>query len=99
MKNAADAMFSPQIFTSGGCLLHYWANAYLLLPIIGVDGDVLEPDDVVVDVGGSVGSVTLTLLRAFPKLRYVVQDLERQIAAGERVVSLSSSEFLLLMIT
>ncbi|KAI0045351.1 S-adenosyl-L-methionine-dependent methyltransferase [Auriscalpium vulgare] len=36
----------------------------------------LKPESVVVDVGGNVGSVTLTLAAAFPHLKYVVQDLK-----------------------
>ncbi|KAF5386557.1 hypothetical protein D9615_001582 [Tricholomella constricta] len=45
----------------------------------GIRGDALSPDDVVVDVGGSIGSVALALYKAFPNLRYVVQDLGKQI--------------------
>ncbi|KAF9072576.1 S-adenosyl-L-methionine-dependent methyltransferase [Rhodocollybia butyracea] len=66
MKNSADAMFRPEIFTSG------------------INGDALNPDDVVVDVGGNIGPVTLTLYKAFPKLRYIVQDLGQQVVAGEK---------------
>ncbi|KAG5336711.1 Sterigmatocystin 8-O-methyltransferase [Termitomyces sp. J132] len=39
----------------------------------------LKDGDVVVDVGGSVGSCTLHLFRASPNINYVVQDLEKQI--------------------
>ncbi|KAG6815143.1 hypothetical protein H0H93_010789 [Arthromyces matolae] len=39
----------------------------------------LKEGSVVVDVGGNVGSVTLHLYKAFPKLNYVVQDLEQPI--------------------
>ncbi|KAI9451307.1 S-adenosyl-L-methionine-dependent methyltransferase [Lactarius psammicola] len=35
----------------------------------------LPPDSVVVDVGGNVGKVTYELYKAFPHLKYVVQDL------------------------
>jgi O-methyltransferase domain len=35
----------------------------------------LTPDSVVVDVGGNVGKVTHELYKAFPHLKYVVQDL------------------------
>jgi hypothetical protein len=34
----------------------------------------LEQDALVVDVGGGVGSSTLELFKAYPHLRYVVQD-------------------------
>ncbi|KAG6888544.1 hypothetical protein C0995_007556 [Termitomyces sp. Mi166 len=42
----------------------------------------LKDGDFVVDVGGSVGSCTLHLYKAFPKINYVVQDLEKQIVAA-----------------
>ncbi|KAG6861524.1 hypothetical protein C0995_015257 [Termitomyces sp. Mi166 len=42
----------------------------------------LKDGDVVVDVGGSVGSCTLHLYKAFPNINYVVQDLEKQISAA-----------------
>ncbi|KAF9073215.1 S-adenosyl-L-methionine-dependent methyltransferase [Rhodocollybia butyracea] len=48
------------------------------------DEEALRPGDVVVDVGGNVGTVTLVLKKAFPKLRYVVQDLEKLMPAGEQ---------------
>ncbi|KAJ4490570.1 S-adenosyl-L-methionine-dependent methyltransferase [Lentinula aciculospora] len=50
----------------------------------GLDGNILQPNDVIVDVGGGVGSVTLTLQKAYPDLRYVVQDLEQQIVAARK---------------
>ncbi|KIK56327.1 hypothetical protein GYMLUDRAFT_230198 [Collybiopsis luxurians FD-317 M1] len=56
------------------------ANGEMFPPNIfinGIDGNTLKSGDVVVDVGGSVGTVTLTLKKAFPNLRYVVQDLEK----------------------
>ncbi|KAE9406823.1 S-adenosyl-L-methionine-dependent methyltransferase [Gymnopus androsaceus JB14] len=62
------------------------ANGDMFPPQIftgGIDGNALKPDDVVVDVGGSIGTVTLTLLRAFPNLRYVVQDLDTVMPSGE----------------
>jgi hypothetical protein len=39
----------------------------------------------VVDVGGSVGSVTLKIAKVFPHLRYIVQDLQKEITEGEKV--------------
>ncbi|KAJ3848008.1 S-adenosyl-L-methionine-dependent methyltransferase [Lentinula lateritia] len=49
----------------------------------GIHGDALKSDDVVVDVGGSLGTVTLVLKKAFPKLKYVVQDNDKTITASE----------------
>jgi len=47
--------------------------------IHGVGGSSLKEGEVIVDVGGSIGTVTLHLANAFPKLRFVVQDLDKQI--------------------
>ncbi|KAJ3819936.1 S-adenosyl-L-methionine-dependent methyltransferase [Lentinula raphanica] len=49
-----------------------------------IDGDALKANETIVDVGGGVGSVTLALRNAYPKLRYVVQDLEQQIFWEEK---------------
>ncbi|KAG6910302.1 hypothetical protein DXG01_011699 [Tephrocybe rancida] len=51
----------------------------------GINGDLLKPGDVVVDVGGSIGSVALTLYKTFPKLHYVVQDLGKQIDEAKKI--------------
>ncbi|KAG5645605.1 hypothetical protein DXG03_005743 [Asterophora parasitica] len=48
----------------------------------GVGCKYLKDDDVLVDVGGSVGSCVLHLYKAYPNLRYVVQDLPKQITAA-----------------
>lgn len=42
----------------------------------------LHSGAVIVDVGGSVGSCVLHLYKACPDMRYVVQDLEKQITAA-----------------
>ncbi|KAI0040625.1 S-adenosyl-L-methionine-dependent methyltransferase [Auriscalpium vulgare] len=42
----------------------------------GFDWRSLKDDSVVVDVGGSLGTVTLKIAKAFPHLKYVVEDLE-----------------------
>ncbi|KAI0045354.1 S-adenosyl-L-methionine-dependent methyltransferase [Auriscalpium vulgare] len=42
----------------------------------GFDWKSLKEGSVVVDVGGSVGAVALILAKAFPHLKYVVEDLE-----------------------
>ena len=43
----------------------------------GFDWGSLKEDSVVVDVGGSMGKVTYMILKEYPKLQYIVQDLEK----------------------
>ncbi|KAJ3907134.1 S-adenosyl-L-methionine-dependent methyltransferase [Lentinula edodes] len=50
----------------------------------GIEADKLKANDIVVDVGGGVGTLTLTLKKAFPNLRYIVQDLDQQIVAAQK---------------
>ncbi|KAF9062020.1 S-adenosyl-L-methionine-dependent methyltransferase [Rhodocollybia butyracea] len=50
----------------------------------GINITSLNPGDVVVDVGGGVGSATLALYKQNPHLRYVVQDLDAQISAAKK---------------
>ncbi|KAJ4466135.1 S-adenosyl-L-methionine-dependent methyltransferase [Lentinula edodes] len=50
----------------------------------GIEADELKANDIVVDVGGGVGTLTLTLKKAFPNLRYIVQDLDQQIVAAQK---------------
>ncbi|KAF9048382.1 O-methyltransferase-domain-containing protein [Rhodocollybia butyracea] len=45
--------------------------------------DLIKPDSVVIDVGGSVGSVTHLLVKAFPDLKYIVQDLPKVIGQAD----------------
>ncbi|KAF8501363.1 S-adenosyl-L-methionine-dependent methyltransferase [Gautieria morchelliformis] len=47
--------------------------------IEAIDWKALKASDVVVDVAGNIGTVTLTLAKAFPHLKYVVQDLGKVI--------------------
>jgi O-methyltransferase domain len=54
-----------------------------------VDWAAFKNDEVVVDVGGSVGSLTLLLTKTFPHLKYIVQDLDEVIPDGEKVISYS----------
>lgn len=52
---------------------------------IAYDWKSLKKGDLVVDVGGGIGSTTLRLAQAFPELRFVVQDRELNIPAGIKV--------------
>ena len=45
----------------------------------------LKEGSLLVDVGGGVGSVTLVLYKAYPHLKYVVQDLPAQNEAAKEV--------------
>ncbi|KAJ7250604.1 S-adenosyl-L-methionine-dependent methyltransferase [Mycena rebaudengoi] len=60
----------------------------------GIAGDKLGADALVVDVGGNVGAVTLKLATAFPHLRYIVQDLDKQIIEGKKFWASSAPELL-----
>lgn len=51
-----------------------------------LDWAALKADSIVVDIGGGAGNVTLFLAKAFPHLKYVVQDLKPVITdAAEKV--------------
>lgn len=45
----------------------------------------MKANDVVVDVGGNLGTLTLLLAKTFPHLRYVVQDLPKVIPGAKDV--------------
>jgi hypothetical protein len=51
----------------------------------GFDWKSLQQDALVVDVGGGVGSWTLQLMKAYPHLRYVIQERSRVIPDGIKV--------------
>jgi hypothetical protein len=45
----------------------------------------LGKDATVVDVGGGTGHIMMAVLRKFPQLKVVVQDVESAISVGKRV--------------
>lgn len=45
----------------------------------------LGKDATVVDVGGGTGHIMMAVLRQFPQLKIVVQDVESAISVGKRV--------------
>ena len=47
----------------------------------------MEKDSLVVDVGGGIGSTTRVFAKAFPHLRFVVQDRLAVVAEGIQVCS------------
>ncbi|KAJ3565961.1 hypothetical protein NP233_g7303 [Leucocoprinus birnbaumii] len=51
----------------------------------------LDPTDVVIDVGGNVGMVTLGIAKVFSKPKYVVQDLSSVMVEAKEVMSSSSN--------
>jgi MinD-like ATPase involved in chromosome partitioning or flagellar assembly len=55
------------------------------LPVEGFDWKSLKEDALIVDVGGGIGSSTLQLIKAYPHLRYVVQDTAKVITDAARV--------------
>lgn len=52
-----------------------------------MDWPALKDNDVVVDVGGGVGDLTLLLAKAFPRLKFIMQDQKTVIPEAEKVVS------------
>ncbi|KAF5367926.1 hypothetical protein D9758_004439 [Tetrapyrgos nigripes] len=68
VMNGTDAQYSAEEFVSA----------------ISSSSASLQENDIIVDVGGSTGSACLTLKKAFPQLRYVVQDLEQPIASAKK---------------
>jgi len=48
------------------------------------DWNSLPDDALVIDVGGGVGSTTLEIAKAVPKLKYIVQDMPGVVAEGEK---------------
>ena len=53
---------------------------------VGFDWKSLKPGDIVVDVGGSAGTVTHAILKENPHLRYIVQDQESVIYSAAKPV-------------
>lgn len=53
--------------------------------IIGFDWKSVTQDALVVDIGGGLGSSTLQLFKAYPHLRYVVQDRPNVISDAAKV--------------
>ena len=51
----------------------------------GLDWKSIKNGSVVVDIGGGIGSATLILAKAFPHLRYVVQDLDKVVMEAYKV--------------
>ena len=49
----------------------------------------LPSDSIVVDVGGGIGSQTLPIARAYPNLKFVVQDREAVVKDAEIVSNIS----------
>ena len=45
----------------------------------------LPPDALIVDVGGGVGGAMMSLYKAFPHLRFAVQDTAKVIEIGHQV--------------
>ncbi|KAJ4466244.1 S-adenosyl-L-methionine-dependent methyltransferase [Lentinula aciculospora] len=50
----------------------------------GIEADMLKSNAIVVDVGGGTGTAIFTIKKAFPNLRYIVQDLDKQIVAAKK---------------
>lgn len=56
----------------------------------GFEWGALPEGSIVVDVRGGIGSTALIIARAFPKLKFVIQDRPDTVVEGEKVRSLTS---------
>ena len=52
----------------------------------------MEKDSLVVDVGGGIGSTTRVFAKAFPHLRFVIQDRSAVVAEGIQVMLCTPSD-------
>jgi len=57
-----------------------------------LDWAALKDDDVVVDVGGGTGGLTLLLSKSFPQFKYIVQDLEMVMPDAEKFWAVESPD-------
>jgi hypothetical protein len=57
-------------------------NSLMNLSTVAYDWNSLEKGSLVVDVGGGIGSTTIHLAKAFPDLRYIVQDRPAVVSEG-----------------
>ena len=71
--------------TASALVRHCQRRRYLYICGSGLDWKSIKNGGVVVDLGGGIGSVTLILAKAFPHLRYVVQDLDNVIIEAHKV--------------
>lgn len=53
--------------------------------IIGLNWAGLKEDDIVVDVGGGIGTVALAFAQAHPHLRFIIQDRGPVVEDGIKV--------------
>jgi len=83
LMKAVGNQYPPEVFTTGKPSCQF-RKAPLKMSS-GLNGNALQPNDLVVDVGGGTGSLSLTLFNSFSHLRYVVQDLDKQIVEARKV--------------
>lgn len=61
--------------------------------LLALDRAKLKKGDIIVDVGGGVGSTALILAKANPHLRFIIQDRPAVTVDGEKVIFLSLSRY------
>jgi hypothetical protein len=91
--NGTTKFYPADLVVSGQIIFRFTpARASIILTFCFVfffqkafDWSSLKPDDLVVDVGGGIGSTTLGLVKAHPQLRYVVQDRAPVVPEGIKV--------------
>jgi tRNA1(Val) A37 N6-methylase TrmN6 len=80
------ALFPDSIFVSGIVFTISVACNHLSgISMLAIDWEKLSSDDTVVDIGGNLGTVTLTLAKTFEKPQFVIQDLGKVIGGAKGV--------------
>ena len=79
------AEVSVRQVVSGGGALKLHPSHYRLKHPQGFDWAGLEEGSLVVDVGGGIGSTSMTLAKAFPHLRFCIQDRPKTVELGMTV--------------
>lgn len=75
----------PNLATTGDGALHSQNLLNIIQPPcknVGFPWSELAENDVVVDVGGGIGSVSIQIAEAYPNLKFVVQDRGPVVADG-----------------
>src|SRR5882762_3133540 len=106
LRRFGAAMHGTQSSMSPGAILNgdhvsapFWSNCLTRFVLEGFDWKSLKQDALVVDVGGGVGSSVLQIKKAFPHLRFVVQDRPKVIPDAVKVCLIANDNLFMDSIT